>query len=85
MLTQADRKGRYRAIEQVLKLRVKNLRRIMELYPTQAAFARAVGHDESFISSIVGPNPRRTIGEKLARSLEHELSLETGWLDHVQP
>jgi len=30
---------------------------------------------------ICGPNPRRDVGEKLARGIELALKLPSGWLD----
>jgi hypothetical protein len=82
MLTQRDHNARYKALETLRKTRIRNLRRLREQYNhSWAELARALGQSSSFLIAIAGPNPRRNIGEKLARDLEGKLGLKSGWLD----
>ena len=81
MLTFRDRQQKYKAIEQLRKTRILNVRKLATLYDTWAAFARALGQDPAFIAGIAGPNPSRNIGEVLARDIERCLKLPSGYLD----
>jgi hypothetical protein len=81
MLTATDRKAKFKAIEQRRKRRIENLRQCAELYDSWRQFALALGLDPSFLHALAGPNPRRNIGDDLARSIELTLKLEPGWLD----
>lgn len=81
MLTQRDRKAQYRQIENLRKLRVANLRILKDKAGSWLEFSRQTGHTESFLCHICGPNPRRDVGEKLARGIELALKLPSGWLD----
>lgn len=81
MLTRNDRRHAYKAIEATRLRRVKNLRRLQDLFGSTAELARHLGKAPSFVTAICGPNPRREIGEVLARDIENALKLTTGWLD----
>lgn len=81
MLTAKDRAARHKGIEDLRNLRIKNLRRLAEAYGSWAELARAVGCSGTFLTAVAGPNPRRNIGEKLARDLENTLNLKAGWFD----
>jgi hypothetical protein len=81
MLTKQERKQQYRAIEKVRLLRVKNLRALQDFYGSTAELSRRIGKAPSFVTSLCGPNPRRDVGEVLARDIEQLLHLSSGWLD----
>ena len=83
MLTKNDRNARFRAIEKIRLTRIKNLRDLCEIkYASNwALLGRACGQAGTFLISLAGPNPRRNIGEVLARDLERSLGLPSGWLD----
>jgi hypothetical protein len=81
MLTKADRDGKFKAIESVRKIRIENVRRLMEAYGSTASLARALGVTGAFLTQVAGPNPCRAIGEKLARDIESALKLKHGSLD----
>ena len=81
MLTTADRRREYRAIEAVRKTRVANIRALADLLGGWAALSRQTGKSASFLTALAGPNPRREIGEALARDIEQAMHLEAGWLD----
>lgn len=46
-----------------------------------AWLAETLNRSESQISQILGKNPTRNIGSRLARDIEHSLKLESGYLD----
>ena len=79
MLSRSDRKSKYKAIQDLRKRRIENLKTACELYPSQAAFARKVGMSESMLSQILCG--ARNMGEVLARDIERGLELPEGWLD----
>ncbi|HUD75864.1 MAG TPA: hypothetical protein VMQ76_12395 [Terracidiphilus sp.] len=81
MLTDQDRRQQHRAIEATRKLRVKNLRALEQLLGGWATLSRHTGKSASFLTALAGPNPRREIGETLARDIEAALNLDAGWLD----
>jgi hypothetical protein len=81
MRTDHDRREHYRAIEAVRKLRVKNLRALEHLFGGWVSLSKHTGKSASFLTALAGPNPRREIGETLARDIEQALNLEPGWLD----
>lgn len=54
-------------------------------FATQGDLAMALGlSGASYLTQLVGPNPRRRFTEAAARRFEHRLRLETGALD-VEP
>ena len=69
------------AAERVYRTRMAHLRRLAKGYPSRAELARVLGVNASFISHLIGENPIRTIGEKLARDIEASLGLHYGWMD----
>ena len=44
-------------------------------------FARLLGREETQVSQIIGKNPQRQIGPKLARLIEQKFGKPEGWLD----
>lgn len=74
-------RNRVRAIERVFKIRIRNLQALVTWYGNQSRLATAMGVTPSFIGQLCGPNPKRTIGEKLARDIEVRCGLVQGWLD----
>lgn len=64
-------------------IRRDNLRTLAARYPSQAEFAAACGTAPSVISLIVSPNPKRNLGDKLARKIEAAAGLPHGWMDQV--
>ena len=81
MLTKSQRKAEYKGIETVRLSRIKNLRTLADKHGSWASLGRALGQQPTFLIAVAGPNPRRTFGEKLARSIESTLDLPAGWLD----
>lgn len=68
-------------LERVFRVRLANLRGQVALYGTQAALARALGVSEAHLTRVIGENPVKTIGEKMARDYETKLRLPSGTLD----
>ena len=81
MLTKADRRRKIKSLEDIRRQRIENVRALCALYPSISDFARAIGQDPSLYHAIAGENPRRAIGEALARNIEQVLKLPLGWLD----
>lgn len=48
---------------------------------TKADFAGLIDTSPAALSQLMGPNPIRNIGDKLARKIENALGLSFGWLD----
>lgn len=59
-----------------------NLKRIVSSYPSQVAFAEAVGKTPQQIDGMLTGS--KSFGSKIARELEAKLGLEPGVLDHQQ-
>lgn len=59
-----------------------NLKRIVSSYPSQVAFAEAVGKTPQQIGGMLTGS--KSFGSKIARELEAKLGLEPGVLDHQQ-
>jgi hypothetical protein len=65
----------------VYAARRDNLRRLSQEAATQHDFAESLDVTDGFLSQIIGINPSRRVGEKLARQVESRLGLGYGWLD----
>lgn len=66
----------------VYDVRLKNLRLLIKQWESATSLARKLGHaNASFLVQLAGPNPRRTISEKVARDIEAKLRLPAGWMD----
>jgi hypothetical protein len=71
------------------QIRYENARRLIEEEGGPAAFAKKITDpdDEKSmtpqqVNSWGGPNPRRNIGDEIARRIEIAFEKEEGWLDH---
>lgn len=60
--------------------RRSNLKKIVSSYPSQVAFAEAVGKTPQQIGGMLSGS--KSFGTKIARELEIKLGLEPGVLDH---
>lgn len=68
----------------ISEIRRENLRLIMNSRPqAKKDFAGDLEISPSQLTHIVGANPKRNIGDDLAREIEARLYLEIGWLDNV--
>lgn len=62
-------------------IRRDNARRVAKEMGGPAALARALDMPNSGISQIIGKNPRRNIGDTMARRIEDAGGYHHGWLD----
>lgn len=69
----------------VFDTRRANLRLLAERYdgPSQLAAKLDLRHP-SYLSQLIGPNPKRNVSERTARAYEEKLGLSAGWLDVVR-
>ncbi|MEN7527006.1 hypothetical protein [Cupriavidus sp. DL-D2] len=67
-------------IKTIRKLNVRLLEREIG---SLSALARKVGSTQSYLSQCVGASGIRSIGEELARRLEHAMGKPYGWLDEA--
>lgn len=81
MLSKQDRATQYLDIETLRQTRIENVRLLADAAGSWVQLSKVTGRSESFLVAIAGPNPRRNIGEVLARDIERRLTLQTGWLD----
>lgn len=69
------------ALSQLAVIRRNNLRRLAEQHGALVLSERLGYASASFLSQMIGPNPSRDVSERTARSIEHTLDLEPGWMD----
>ncbi|MDF7675989.1 S24 family peptidase [Neisseriaceae bacterium ESL0693] len=62
-------------------IRLINLRNLVRKYGGQKGFADKAEISANQLSHIIGPNPIRNLGERLARKIEKNLHLENLYLD----
>jgi hypothetical protein len=66
----------------VLKIRLANLRALIEQWEGTGNLARKLGYtNASTLAQMAGRNPNRPITEKMARKVEKDLDLPAGWMD----
>ena len=66
----------------VFAIRLANLRHLIRTWDGPSTLGKRLGHaNGSFLVQLAGPNPRRSISEKVARSIEQALGLAPRWLD----
>lgn len=71
--------------EDTKEIRRANLRLLAEQYGGQRALAEKADLVPSQLNHIIGLNPVRNLGEKLARKIEQNLGLSHGVLDYPLP
>jgi len=65
----------------IKEIRRKNMRALSEQIGGIPAMAEKLDKDQNQIRHLIGNNPSRGIGHKIARELEAAFSKPTGWLD----
>lgn len=68
-------------LSRLIENRRANLRRLASQYGTLTLAERLGYKSGSFLSQMIGPNPKRVITERTARVIEHELGMRPGTLD----
>ncbi|PPC77916.1 hypothetical protein C4K68_07675 [Pokkaliibacter plantistimulans] len=64
------------------EIRLHNARLLQDSVGGQKGMIEKTGKSQSQISAIMGENPSRNIGNKLAKLLEDTFALPDGWMDH---
>lgn len=67
------------------EIRRENARRLADGLGGKSAFARLLQMEASQVSQIIGPNPKKNIGNSIARRIEQAHHLPEGWLDVEHP
>ncbi|SCU75540.1 Phage-related protein [Cupriavidus necator] len=62
-------------------IRKMNVRLLEREIGSLSALARLAGSSQSYLSQCVGPNAFRSIGDEMARRLEHAMKKPHGWMD----
>jgi len=66
----------------IYDIRLQNLRLLIQQWEGATTLAKKLGHaNASYLVQLAGPNPRRTVSEKVARDLEEKLRLPPRWMD----
>lgn len=65
--------------------RLWQMRRLVKLCGGSNAAALKINRAESYVTAIAGPNPKRSIGDKMATHIETAFSLQPGELDQPPP
>ena len=69
-------------------IRKNNLENLLDEHKekgmTKASFADLCGISPAMLSQMIGANPNRNVGDKMARKIESALGLKIGWLDAIQ-
>src|SRR6185312_9552035 len=68
----------------VKEIRRRNLRALARLVGGVTHLAERLGKSQSQISHLIGTNPVKNIGDKLAAEVERAFEKPNGWLDHEQ-
>lgn len=68
-------------MKKIEDLRLENARTLAKKFSTLADFADAIDRSATQVSRIIGKNPSKSIGSKMARHIEHCFNLDEGWLD----
>lgn len=71
--------------EQIKRNRLWNFRQIIKTAGGTNEVARIMGKKNSYITAIAGPNPSRSIGNKMAQTIEQVFELGHGSLDLPPP
>ncbi|WP_158161189.1 LexA family protein [Grimontia hollisae] len=68
-------------MKKIEDVRLENARMLLTRFDTLADFAEAVGRSATQMSRVMGKNPTKIIGGRLARHIELSLGLDEGWMD----
>lgn len=71
--------------DRILKNRLWHLRQLVKSAGGNNAAASIIGVRPSYITAIAGPNPSRTVGDRMAAKIERCFGMEPGALDADPP
>jgi hypothetical protein len=81
MRTKRDNTAMYKAIQELQRTRIDNLRKAAQSAGGWEKLAKFLGVSQPFLSQLCGPNPARAFSEKVARNFEQSLGVPFGYLD----
>lgn len=67
------------------EIRRDNLKAYEKSVGGREALCEKIGRTAKQMSPLIGTNPIRCIGDRLARAIEKKVGLERGWLDNPPP
>ncbi|MGF1878804.1 S24 family peptidase [Photobacterium frigidiphilum] len=70
-------------MKKIEDLRLTNARLLTRRFDTLAEFANTIDRSATQVSRLIGKNPTKSIGSRMARHIELTLQLPEGWLDTV--
>lgn len=73
------------AIMKIDETRVVNARFLAAEVGGHASFAATIDRDPAYVSQLIGENPKRNIGSRMARHIESRFGRNEGWLDVPHP
>ena len=68
-------------MKKVEDLRLENARTLLRQFRTLIEFADEIDRSATQVSRLMGKNPHKIIGSKMARHIEQRMNLPEGWLD----
>ncbi|MGC9386115.1 MAG: hypothetical protein ACP5D0_04150 [Hydrogenovibrio sp.] len=69
-------------MDDIYQVRRKNAQLLVDFIGNKTLFAEEIERSSTQVSRLMGVNPTRNIGEKLARHIEHSFCLPKFWLDN---
>lgn len=69
----------------IKKIREINLRKAIEIAGSAAKLCDQADIAASYVSSILSPTHKASLGNKLARKIESSLNVHEGWMDIIHP
>ena len=65
-------------------IRLQNLLWLLDQYGSRKALGEALSLSPAMLSQILSENPKRTIGDRMARRIEEQAGLPVGWMDELR-
>ncbi len=69
----------------IKKIRLANAKNLSESVGGQARFGETIDRGDSQVNQIIGENPVRNIGHRMARRIEDKFQKPEYWLDELHP
>ena len=63
------------------EIRIDNARSLAKTLGSNSAFGQRLGMDNSQVSQLIGKNPKKNIGDSIARRIEEAFGKARGWMD----
>lgn len=69
-------------MKEIAQIRLENVRKLAQIAGGTTPFATKVDREPTQMSRVMGTNPTKNIGSRLARHIESCFGKPTGWLDY---